>query len=563
MIGCSINFDNLRSCLSHLARCAWLSNSWYWCPFCERGEHFAEPAAVLSSCPKPEPSSEVFDYPRRPAPGKTNFNNTTAQLLRHLGSKLGLLPQSQTLRLPTSMDRGEENDQDITDHGIVSLWDQSTASLSELDALMGNPPELEAPHSQPSEPQANWQRTNDRPVGAELSDHFDSQLLELVGSTTFNSNAESRRPSSKPFSNNNHPGPTDPTRVFESPEQLPQNQASAKEEFQLETPAWRSRTAPSRSTFPRYGYSTDRPPIDDSTMYSFEQATFFSPNGPLSPPVHPYTGPHYDPTTTQKYCVSLQPGQRTIESPLGRFHQAPTSTIRNRSIGQETPLGDFQDQLYNNQTSIPGMAMPYAFREPNLSSPSLALARYYPIPGPHDAGKRPLYPVPLSSEDAHHTTDIQEQLRAISPLGSLEANFISSSRTVSPLLLPDGALPPLPLSNRSSGDVSQTNPSTQPTSTEVSPVSADFTAATTAQSRKAKGISKCPYCEALFKGTYQDRKSNLNRHIRYSHGDEKFKCPICATECSRPDNLLKHRRTVHGDGLLVRRSNAHKVRRSL
>ena len=614
LIGCSINFDNLRSCLSHLARCAWLSNSWYWCPFCERGEHFAEPGPVLSSWPKPEPSSEVFDSPKCPAPGKTNFNNTTAQLLRHLASKLGLLPQSQMLRLPTSMGLGEDNDQDITNHRFDSVWEQSTASVSELDGSEKQdtnpvqhpgietvefawtfkradfcPPELEAPHSQPSEPQGNRQWTN---YPAELSDH--RRPLNLDGSTTSNSNAEYRRSSSNLFSNDSHPGPTDPTHLSESPEQLPQYQASATEETQLETPAGRSRIAPSRFTFPRYGYPTDRLSIKDFTMYPFEQALSPPPNYSLSPPVNPYTGRHYDPTTTKRNCVSvsLQPGQRTILSPLGSFPQTP------RLIGQGTPHRGFQDQSYNNHTNNQGMITPFAFSEPNLSSPSLALPRSDPMPGPYNTRKRPLYSVPLSSEDAYQATDNQEQLWSMSPPGSLENNFTNLSWTVSQLSS-DGAqearvnepqlspsisvaapgpsmpLPPLPSSNRCSGEFSQTNPSTQPTSTEVSPVSAeftatstevspvsaDFTAATTPQSRTAKGVSKCPHCEAPFKGNFQE--GNLKRHIKYSHGDQKFKCPICTTECSRPDNLMKHRRTVHENAFPLRRSNARKVRRSL
>ena len=527
------------------------------------------------------------------------------------------------LRLPTSMGLGEDNDQDITNHRFDSVGGQSTASVSELDGSEKqdtNPvqhpgietvefawtfkradfcaPELEAPHSQPSEPQGNRQWTNYSPVPAELSDH--RWPLKLDGSTTSNSNAEYRRSSSNLFSNDNHPGPTDPTHLSESPEQLPQYQASATEETQLETPAGRSRTAPSRFTFPRYGYPTARLPIEDSTMYLFEQALFPPPNYSLSPPVNPYTGRHYDPTTTKRNCVSvsLQPGQRTILSPLGPFPQTPTFTNSNSLIGQETPHGDFQHQSYNNHTNNQGMITPYVFREPNLSSPSLALPRSDPMPGPYDARKRTWDPVPLSSEDAHHTTDNQEQLWSMSPLGSLENNSINSSWTVSQLssdgaqearvgeswlspLMPVAApspskpLPPLPLSNRSSGDMSQTNPSTQPTSTkvspvsaeftatstEVSPVSADFTAATTAQSRTAQGVSKCPQCPAEFTGTYQD--GNLKRHIKYSHGDQKFKCTICTTECSRPDNLMKHRRTVHENAFPLRRSNARKVRRSL
>lgn len=271
---------------------------------------------------------------------------------------------------------------------------------------------------------------------------------------------------------------------------------------------------------------------------------------------------HHDPTTTKRNCISLQPGQSTIEWPLGRFPQTPTSTNLNGSIGQEASHGDNQDQLYNNPTSNPDMTTPYAFREPNLSSPSLTLPRSDPIPRPYDARKRTLYSVPLFLEDAHHTTDNQEQLWAINPLESLENN--------SPVAAPGPSkpLPPLPLSKRSSGETSQTSISTQPTSTEVSPLSADFTTATTDQSRKTRGVSKCRLCASEFNGSFQDRKGNLKRHIhylRYCHGREKFKCPIngCTKEYRRPDNLVKYRRIVHEDVPPLRRSNAHKVRRSI
>ncbi|KAI4246245.1 MAG: hypothetical protein L6R42_009964 [Xanthoria sp. 1 TBL-2021] len=519
------------------------------------------------------------------------------------------------LRLPTSMGLREENVQNLTNDGFGFVWEQSTASVSELDGSMNKDtkpiqypvigavevalalkragfyptPELEAQHSQPSEPQGSQQWTSYIHVPAELSDDFDHrQPLELDGSTAFNSNTEYRWPSSKPFSNDNHPRPAYPTHLSVLPEQLPQRQASAKEEAQLETPARRSGTAPSRFTFPRYGSSTNRLPIDNSTMYPSEQSSFSTPNEPFSPPVNPYMDRHHDPTTTKRNCVSLQSGQSTNEWPLGRFLQTPTSTNQNKSIGQETSHGDHQDQLYNNPTSNPDMTTPYAFREPNLSSPSLTLPRSDPIPRLYDAGKRTLYPVPLFSEDAHHTTDHQEQLWAISPLGSLKNNFTSSSSIVSPLssdgaqgahadearlspLIPVAApspskpLPPLPLSKRSSGETSQTSTSTQPTSTEVSPVSADFTTASTDQSRKTRGVSKCLQCATEFNGSFQDRKANLKRHIQYCHGrPEKFKCPIngCTKEYSRPDNLMKHRRIVHEDVLPLRRSNAHKVRRS-
>ncbi|KAI4282265.1 MAG: hypothetical protein L6R38_003069 [Xanthoria sp. 2 TBL-2021] len=201
---------------------------------------------------------------------------------------------------------GEENAQNVTNDGLEFVWEQSTASVSELDGSMNKDtkpiqypgigtveefvlalkraafyptPELEAQHSQPSEPQGSQQWTDYSPVPAELSGDFDyhRQPLELDGSTASNPNTERGWPSSKPFSNDNYPRPAYPTHTSVLLEQMPQRQAFTKEEAQLGTPARRSGIAPSRFTFPRYGSSTNKLPIDCSTVHPSEQSPFSSP----------------------------------------------------------------------------------------------------------------------------------------------------------------------------------------------------------------------------------------------------------------------------------------------
>ena len=57
----------------------------------------------------------------------------------------------------------------------------------------------------------------------------------------------------------------------------------------------------------------------------------------------------------------------------------------------------------------------------------------------------------------------------------------------------------------------------------------------------------CSTCGQAFKGVY--RMTNLRRHMRNTHLRRvKLICPElgCDVECSRTDNLRKHRRVVHG-----------------
>ena len=73
-------------------------------------------------------------------------------------------------------------------------------------------------------------------------------------------------------------------------------------------------------------------------------------------------------------------------------------------------------------------------------------------------------------------------------------------------------------------------------------------------------ILRCSTCGQAFRGVY--RATNLQRHMRYTHVRRvKFICPEpgCGVECSRTDNLRKHRRVVHG---LVDKTTRHNRRKT-
>lgn len=128
-------------------------------------------------------------------------------------------------------------------------------------------------------------------------------------------------------------------------------------------------------------------------------------------------------------------------------------------------------------------------------------------------------------------------------------------------------------SNRLSTRSSNISDTTQVTSPEASPVSSSnqesFEFTVTPQTSNSQDGLKCPQCPpnnpAQFTGSLQDRKSNLNRHLRYCHGEGgRFKCPAdgCNKDYGRPDNLKSHRRSMHQD-VPPKRSNASRKRRTV
>ena len=54
LLWCRESFDNLTSTLQHVSECPWLSNAWYWCPYCCRPESFT---ASEEPCVNPKQSN--------------------------------------------------------------------------------------------------------------------------------------------------------------------------------------------------------------------------------------------------------------------------------------------------------------------------------------------------------------------------------------------------------------------------------------------------------------------------------------------------------------------------
>ena len=95
LIGCSISFESLGLCLQHLITCAWLPNSWYWCPQCQRPERFTEPEPTLTHRSKLEPDPGPSNGATPPGKRSTVAQTTTARLWKHIRNKsIHLVPHS-------------------------------------------------------------------------------------------------------------------------------------------------------------------------------------------------------------------------------------------------------------------------------------------------------------------------------------------------------------------------------------------------------------------------------------------------------------------------------------
>ena len=161
LIGCSISFGSLGSCLQHLITCAWLSNSWYWCPQCQRPEQFAEAGPALNDPPRVEPARKT-----------TIARGAAARFWRHIRNKSchpSLRPSLPMIRSRREFDLDTLDPQ--PQPGLeTGFWDPSTfyqfhsAMVGTKDSMMASPhaalkthdqimqrPELETPSSDPGE----------------------------------------------------------------------------------------------------------------------------------------------------------------------------------------------------------------------------------------------------------------------------------------------------------------------------------------------------------------------------------------------------------------------------
>ncbi len=106
-------------------------------------------------------------------------------------------------------------------------------------------------------------------------------------------------------------------------------------------------------------------------------------------------------------------------------------------------------------------------------------------------------------------------------------------------------------------------PST-PTSVESNSLSSPGESPSSMQPPRGKMLTYCPSCNKPFKGSAQNRASNLKRHRKTVHHEgELLSCaePGCEKVCGRSDNLRKHRWTAHNIRDPVKQPSSSKRRR--
>lgn len=70
----------------------------------------------------------------------------------------------------------------------------------------------------------------------------------------------------------------------------------------------------------------------------------------------------------------------------------------------------------------------------------------------------------------------------------------------------------------------------------------------TARVRHLQQYEECPRCGQRFGGIPKNRRQHLKRHITSKHGESRFRCDHqgCNRSYNRVDNLIDHKRIVHG-----------------
>lgn len=581
LIGCRSGFDDLASCLAHLAKCTWLSNAWYWCPFCVRPERFTARDQSLASALEPgqsggdqKPSPLLHHQDSKPKSGAARFLKTVGGKLgslqrtsmsraftrTHVSHSVGNQPQASQALACASNTVADKRTTFVVEKVASPRQDHVGASVATVCGPGYSPgysvPELEGSFRQPEE-LSGYQYSNMwYPPPAELPDFGYARHLpqELVGSTTSDLNTSHQWPSYKRWSSNYDRSPGPPLYSVDSPASV-----ASLCPYPLQgpqPPAFPVESLQNRSELETMPDMSCRDSLPKSAGFQ-NTAT----PDPSMPHAHPsYCQEIHDPlrvsshSSANRYQTSSMNEIRDVHSKAGsRRIQTPTS-----------PSAQPQSTSFNGQPKSPYMMHPkyLALLSKTTTVDTIPLTLGQPqkhhffaqramdassLNGPTgDGQQQTFHPSPRESDPSRRTQGVQDQATSDSP-----APFRSGSRqeTAAPLTSPTDST----VSNsRKSYRLSGASNTTQPTSAEATPI---------APPTKPPETSQCFYCPTAFAGTFRDRRSNLNRHIKYQHGlQEKFKCQSegCKKQYSRPDNLLKHAEHKHGQ---LKRNNARRIRR--
>lgn len=624
MIPCLTAFDNLESCLAHLSTCPWLSNAWYWCPFCTRPEQFAKPEPSLTTPTKHEPSSEGNKHAPFPDQKHSYTKSGATRFFKTIGSKLGLKLQTPFTRLGPDTDSANRDLKSSTPPSLLSVRTTDTVSelpVTDLPQEVGNGCKIELPEdaklfesSHPSHTVGMDRRIlSSNGYRVESLQSPDAPSYETVPRRTSMSSVveldiDSMLPaelSGDPFrdlgfseaaelpndgyedcqplvSTGSNPLVMDVSNHWSAPIPLLSHYNTYSDI------SWHSRDflAPMESL---PVYTQDPQHIGFSTGNSQEtlQAdTFRNNTNEISLPL--YVGPSniavIDTFRPRRRRAFLEPQllQTHDPFPAATYSNAgeyqPSSTVDEIqpiyapvSMSQDRPSqqGSSFSQVHStwSRMGAPGRVKRSSrLSEGSIPNHSLSFSPQgtsVDISGDdqmlHDGAEQHHRPSSPPPTHAHGTYGAWEHAVFEKPLPCLPTSTHKEDAAfTSPT---DSTISTHRDSDRVSSSGSNATP---PTSAETSPTSPGIPPTFHPQRINIPNSSQCPRCNTVFTGSFQNRRSNLKRHAKYKHDQqEKFKCPTegCKKECSRPDNLLKHRRVEHQHVQGLKRSNAHKVRR--
>ena len=606
LIGCSVSFESLGSCLQHLTTCAWLSNSWYWCAQCQRPERFAEAQPALINRPRVEPAHK-----------SAITWSAAARFWRHIRNKschpslrpsLPMIPSRREFELDTL------DPQPLQRHGI-GFWDPSTfyhyhsAVVGTKDSTMASPhaalktspyrldkhdpimqrPELESPSSDTGELDgwSNQRQELESPLFGLNTWTTSTQRPELDSrcygsdyptSTQYHSGLGSS-PSNECSELQGGQFLTERCELMGSPPSYTETQETwpfckhnqTGDSFQPMS-SW---DPTANRTFNASSSIADSPPfINNPTQLfgsSFQPSEYmptgFSQAGQECPHANlaintvssqqstPFDQSLYKPLPSRPKFSSTDHDHKRANTTTSRpERESSGKTLRWHKFRQSDPLANCSDIAAHNN--------PRCSYEPlldTMSAHTLVNPVPYPSNEPYPAMSSRYRlltddvpePSPISSWGISHTT-VSPSSSTIFPVSSHATSreyHAHRNNESYPISSEESSSPP---GSSSSSDKSFTKTSVSSSSSVPTPTEGYPVASWKQQSSKTMGTSRCPKCMTEFTGSFQDRKQNMKRHWRRScaaHDGprERFKCSAdgCKKDYSRLDNLAKHCQKEH------------------
>lgn len=540
LIGCSTSFESLGSCLQHLPTCAWLSNSWYWCPLCQRPERFTEPGPILAQPPKLESGPGTPKCATLLPQKSTVAKISTTRFWKHIRNKSNFLSAHRILPMyPSRHNVGQSPPED--EGGFQ--WDrhafhpvQSAAAGTSMQY-----PELESAPNYYS------------------NDAWLSQLLELE-SQSYSPNTWMAQ--TQPIEHDSHPyGANNLISSERRPEleSLPISQRSELQGLYYSGPAQRYEpplqpvdSVPTRLTPARHeGLSNT---LGFNNTPARQSISFGQSSCQTSPFLDRSSQPGHGQARAMAKMESVE-GQ-SIRKTVGRhnFPQPDPSADYSDAVTCTSPCCSDEALLRTMATNNSITSIPYPSKErlPALRSGDHLMANHTP-----GRPNQTVYLASLESQGPLKKHNHQQQNCSISPLAASDTTLGASSSIVSPvssneargvhsnhgqtLPMTPNESPTIPgpssLSDRSSARTSVSNSTTGKPSIEGSRVTS---------------WEQCSRCGKPFNGSVQDRKHNKKRHDNFhcparAGPQNDFICPTdgCNKRYNRPDNLAAHCREKH------------------